>query len=73
MSVVEFDNFSVALGERYLLKTTNLKFEKGSSNIIVGQTGSGKSVLLKTIAGVLPLNTFKYFGDLKINNFLANY
>lgn len=71
MSVVEFDNFSVALGERYLLKTTNLKFEKGSSNIIVGQTGSGKSVLLKTIAGVLPLNTFKYFGDLKINNFQA--
>lgn len=71
MSVVEFDNFSIALGERYLLKTTNLKFEKGSSNIIVGQTGSGKSVLLKTIAGVLPLNTFKYFGDLKINNFQA--
>lgn len=71
MSVVEFDNFSVALGERYLLKTTNLKFEKGSSNIIVGQTGSGKSVLLKTIAGVLQLNTFKYFGDLKINNFQA--
>ena len=71
MSVVEFDNFSITLGERYLLKTTNLKFEKGSSNIIVGQTGSGKSVLLKTIAGVLPLNTFKYFGDLKINNFQA--
>ena len=71
MSVVEFDNFSIALGERYLLKTTNLKFEKCSSNIIVGQTGSGKSVLLKTIAGVLPLNTFKYFGDLKINNFQA--
>ena len=71
MSVVEFDNFSIALGERYLLKTTNLKFEKGSSNIIVGQTGSGKSVLLKTIAGVLQLNTFKYFGDLKINNFQA--
>ena len=71
MSVVEFDNFSIALGERYLLKTTNLKFEKGSFTAIVGQTGSGKSVLLKTIAGVLPLNTFKYFGDLKINNFQA--
>jgi len=34
------------------LKNINLKFEKGKTNLIIGQSGSGKTVLLKSIIGL---------------------
>lgn len=40
-----FDNLDV-------LKDVNVLFEKGKTNLIIGQSGSGKTVLLKSIVGL---------------------
>ncbi len=47
---LEVQNLSVDLGEFYL-DSVNLSLDKNSYMVIIGPTGSGKSVLLETIAG----------------------
>lgn len=47
---LEVQNLSVNLGEFYL-DNVNLNLDKNSYMVIIGPTGSGKSVLLETIAG----------------------
>jgi molybdate transport system ATP-binding protein len=47
---LEVQNLSVDLGEFYL-ENVNLSLDKNSYMVIIGPTGSGKSVLLETIAG----------------------
>lgn len=68
MTPVEINNFAIHLGKnRITLKPTSLNIEAGSSTVIIGQTGMGKSVFLKSIAGILPSNVFSYEGNVKIN------
>lgn len=68
MKPVEIKNFAIHLGEkRITLHPTSLDIEKGSSTVIIGQTGMGKSVFLKSIAGILPSDVFSYEGGMKIN------
>ena len=72
MNPVELKGFSIKLGaDRITLQPTDLNIEQGSATVIIGQTGMGKSVLLKSIAGILPSSVFSYFGDMKINGKLA--
>ena len=40
-----------------VLKDIDAKFEKGLVNMIIGKSGSGKTVLLKCIVGLLPPNS----------------
>ncbi|WP_321423158.1 ATP-binding cassette domain-containing protein [uncultured Methanobacterium sp.] len=47
---LEVKNLSVELGQ-FQLNNVNLKLEKKDYLVIIGPTGSGKSVLLETIAG----------------------
>lgn len=37
---------------RFILKNTNVAFEKGKFYTIVGQSGSGKTTLLSLLAGL---------------------
>lgn len=67
MTPIELNDFCIHLGERITLKKTSLKFEEGSSTVIMGITGTGKSVFLKSIAGILPSTVFSYEGNMKIN------
>ena len=68
MLPVEINNFAIHLGKnRITLKPTSLNIEVGTSTVIIGQTGMGKSVFLKSIAGILPSNVFTYEGNMKIN------
>jgi phospholipid/cholesterol/gamma-HCH transport system ATP-binding protein len=43
----------LAFGENQVLKGLNLDIEEGETIVIIGQSGCGKSVLLKTIVGLL--------------------
>ena len=39
--------------DRAVLKDINFSFEEGKNNLIIGQSGSGKTVLMKCLVGLL--------------------
>ena len=63
---ISLDGFSIFLGERPLVKETDFAPAHGSSSVVIGPTGVGKSVLLKTIAGLLPARTFRLGGSMQV-------
>ncbi|MBQ9239084.1 MAG: ATP-binding cassette domain-containing protein [Treponema sp.] len=69
MTPIELNDFCIHLGERITLKKCSLKIEAGSSTVIMGPTGTGKSVFLKAVAGILPTTVFSFDGSMKINGF----
>lgn len=71
MTPIALNNFSIHLGERELLKNCNFTLEAGVSTVIMGPTGTGKSVFLKSIAGILSTQIFTFAGGMKVNGFDA--
>jgi len=51
--MIELINLHKSFGKNHVLRGVNLKVEKGESMVVIGGSGSGKSVLLKHIIGVL--------------------
>ena len=52
-----------------ILKKINAKFEKGKTNLIIGQSGSGKTVLLKCLLGLHQPDSGKiFFNDISITD-----
>ena len=68
MNPIILKDFSIHLYDRITLKKTNLEIEAGTSTVIMGPTGTGKSVFLKSIAGILSTQIFTFEGSLKIND-----
>jgi phospholipid/cholesterol/gamma-HCH transport system ATP-binding protein len=54
--MIEGINISKAFGERQVLKNVSAKFEQGKTNLIIGQSGSGKTVLMKCLVGLLEVD-----------------
>ena len=52
----EIAGFTLQAGQRVLLKNANARFTKGKITLIVGPSGVGKSLLLKTLSGILKTN-----------------
>jgi len=50
--MIEIQNISKRFGSNHVLKDISFKFETGKVNIIIGQSGSGKSVLTKCMVGL---------------------
>jgi phospholipid/cholesterol/gamma-HCH transport system ATP-binding protein len=50
--VIEVKNVSKSFENADVLKDVSVLFEKGKTNLIIGQSGSGKTVLLKSIVGL---------------------
>lgn len=53
--IIKLENVSVRFGNTEVLKKINLEVKKGESLVIVGSSGCGKTVLLKTILGLIPV------------------
>lgn len=51
--MIEVKNISKSFNGVQILHDVSFKFETGKSNLIIGQSGSGKSVLTKCIVGLL--------------------
>lgn len=51
--LIEFKNITKRFGEQTVLENVNLKIYEGEVTTIIGLSGSGKSVLLKHIIGLL--------------------
>ncbi|MCO6357575.1 phospholipid/cholesterol/gamma-HCH transport system ATP-binding protein [Roseivirga pacifica] len=50
--MIELKNVSKSFGDKQVLNGIDATFEKGKTNLIIGASGSGKSVLLKNIVGL---------------------
>ena len=59
--MIEFQQISKSFNKRQVLFDISGSFEKGKTNLIIGASGTGKSVLLKNIVGLIPPDT----GDIK--------
>src|SRR5215211_2343793 len=54
-NIVELKNVNIYQGQNLILQDVNLTVTKGEFVYLVGKTGTGKSSLLKTLYGDLPL------------------
>lgn len=63
MYVIEVENLAKSFGVKKILTSVSLKLGKGESYVIIGGSGSGKSVLLKSIIGIIHPTS----GSVKIN------
>lgn len=51
--MIEIRNLCKSFGEKEVLKDVSAVFESGKTNLIIGQSGSGKTVLIKNLVGLL--------------------
>lgn len=51
--IVRFEDASIWFGEQVVLRNINLNIEKGRTHVVVGESGCGKTVMLKLIIGLL--------------------
>ncbi len=51
--MIELINVSKYFGDRQVLKSINTCFEDGKVNLIIGRSGSGKTVMMKNLIGLL--------------------
>jgi phospholipid/cholesterol/gamma-HCH transport system ATP-binding protein len=54
--MIEARNISKIFSDRKVLKNVTVQFEKGKTNLIIGQSGSGKTVLMKCLVGLLEVD-----------------
>ena len=50
--MIEIKDLRKSFGDKEVLKGINFEFEDGKTNLIIGQSGSGKTVLMKTLVGL---------------------
>jgi phospholipid/cholesterol/gamma-HCH transport system ATP-binding protein len=50
--MIEIKNIEKSFGDSKVLKGVSTTFETGKTNLIIGQSGSGKTVLLKSLLGI---------------------
>ncbi|MCZ2442486.1 MAG: ATP-binding cassette domain-containing protein [Flavobacteriales bacterium] len=55
--MIEIKNISKKFSDRQVLYDFNATFEEGMCNLIIGQSGSGKTVLMKCLVGLLEPTT----------------
>ena len=71
-SIIEILNLSKNFDNKNILKKINLKIIKGESLVIIGKSGSGKSLLMKCVLGILKPSQGEILIKNKIDNFILN-
>ena len=61
--MIEVVNVNKTFGEKHVLKDINATFDAGKVNMIIGRSGSGKTVLLKNIVGLVIPETGEIYFD----------
>ena len=59
VAVVEMEHLKKSFGNNYVLRDLSLVIKKGENVVILGQSGTGKSVLIKCIVGLVDLDEGK--------------
>lgn len=61
--MIEVKNLHKAFDGNEVLKDISTRFEKGKTNLIIGRSGSGKTVLLKSILGLYDIDSGEIWYD----------
>jgi phospholipid/cholesterol/gamma-HCH transport system ATP-binding protein len=62
--MIRVEHLTKVFDDNIVLEDISCTFEKGKTNLIIGQSGSGKTVLLKSIVGLIqPTKGDVYFGE----------
>ena len=51
--MIEVKHLFKSFGDKEVLKDINIVFEDGKTNLIIGQSGAGKTVLMRSLTGLL--------------------
>lgn len=63
--MINVENIQKSFGDNHVLKGISTQFEKGKTNLIIGQSGSGKTVLMKCLLGLYEVDSGHIFFDQK--------
>ena len=55
--MIEIKNVRKSFGEKVVLQDVSAKMEAGKANLIIGSSGSGKTVLMKILIGLMPVDS----------------
>ncbi len=55
--MIEVKNISKSFGDQQIIKDISVSFEEGKTNLIIGQSGSGKTVLMKCCIGLYDVDS----------------
>lgn len=61
--MIEIKNISKSFGDRLVLDQVSFKFEQGKTNLIIGESGSGKTVMTKLMVGLLDIDSGEILYD----------
>ncbi|MBK6964841.1 MAG: ATP-binding cassette domain-containing protein [Bacteroidales bacterium] len=64
--MIEALNISKAFGEHLVLNDVSFRFETGKCNLIIGQSGSGKTVLMKCLVGLFEIDSGNVMYDERV-------
>lgn len=63
--MIRVENILKTFGDRVVLRNISALFEPGKTNLIIGKSGSGKTVFLKSIVGLLDIDQGEiWYGDI---------
>jgi phospholipid/cholesterol/gamma-HCH transport system ATP-binding protein len=69
--MIEVRNVNKTFGDNQVLVNVSVSFEEGITNLVIGQSGSGKTVLLKSIVGLVEVDSGEIIYDDIIFNKLS--
>lgn len=61
--MIEAKNINKSFGDNHVLKDVSVKFKKGITNLVIGRSGSGKTVLIKCLVGLHRVDSGKILFD----------
>lgn len=61
--MIHTENLFKSFGANQVLKGVSVEFQKGKTNLIIGRSGSGKTVLMKLLVGLLQPTSGKVWYD----------
>src|SRR5687767_7173643 len=61
--MIRAENIFKSFGDQQVLSDINFTFESGKTNLIIGRSGAGKTVLLKILVGLYPPTSGKVWYD----------
>lgn len=64
--MIEAKNVSKSFGDNKVLDGISIVFETGKCNLVIGQSGSGKTVLMKCLVGLFEIDEGKVMFDDKV-------